>query len=40
MLVADQEPGSLLGRIPVVLAVALVIALLALGILLLFVLFR
>ncbi|XP_054666358.1 receptor-type tyrosine-protein phosphatase kappa-like isoform X3 [Grus americana] len=38
-VVAGQEPGPLMGRMPVVIAVALVVALLALGILL-FVLFR
>uniref|UniRef100_A0A8C3KJM2 Fibronectin type-III domain-containing protein n=1 Tax=Calidris pygmaea TaxID=425635 RepID=A0A8C3KJM2_9CHAR len=40
VLVTGQEPGSLLGRMPLVMAVALVIALLTLGILLLFVFFR
>lgn len=40
MLVAGQEPVPRLGRMPVVMTVALVIALLALGILLLFMLFR
>lgn len=40
MLVAVQEPVPLLNRMPVVMAVALVIALLALGILLLLMLFR
>ncbi|XP_075596371.1 receptor-type tyrosine-protein phosphatase U isoform X2 [Balearica regulorum gibbericeps] len=35
-----QEPGPLMGRMPLVMAVALVVALLALGILLFFVLFR
>lgn len=40
MLVAVQEPVPLLNRMPVVMAVALVIAFLALGILLLFMLFR
>lgn len=40
MLVAVQEPVPLLNRMPVVMAVVLVIALLALGILLLFLLFR
>lgn len=40
MLVAGQEPVPQLGRMSVLLAVLLVAALLALGILLLFVLFR
>ena len=40
MLVTGQEPVPLLGRVPVVMAVVLVVSLLALGILLLFLLFR
>lgn len=40
MLLAGQEPSSLLDRKPMVMALALTVAFLALGILLLFVVFR